>query len=90
MAEREPEPPAGPELIRSLERTLGVAVIVRSIEDGPPTTISAVVLFGRHSEAFEVVGDTEREAWRELTARIAAWRTTDDKHVPWWGGAGGI
>jgi len=88
------EPPAEPDsvrvpaFLRDLERTLGVGVIVRSVEDGPTVTIRAILLMGQHSEPIVGEGRTEAEAWQAVARSAIAWRTTNDKHIPWWGGGG--
>lgn len=74
------------EFLEDLERTLGVGVIVQSIEDGPTFTIRALLLLGQHSEHVVGEGRTEAEAYRALARSAIAWRTTNDKQVPWWGG----
>ena len=80
---------AGPELIAELERALGLGVMVQSIDDGPPVTIQAVLMYGPLSEGVTAGGSTEAEAWRDLATIVIAWRSTNDKHVPMWPGAGG-
>jgi hypothetical protein len=84
--------PATPDLVpgfvRDLERALGIGIIVQSIEDGPPARIQALVLLGQHSEQIVGAGTSEASAWRDLARSAIAWRTTNDKHVPWWGGGG--
>lgn len=92
MTENEPTLPVTPDLVpgfvRDLERALGIGIIVQSIEDGPTVTIQALVLLGQHSEQIVGVGTSEANAWRDLARLAIAWRTTNDKHVPWWGGGG--
>jgi hypothetical protein len=77
-----------PAFVRDLERALGIGIIVQSIEDGPTVRIEALVLLGQHSEQIVGAGTTETKAWRDLARSAIAWRTTNDKHVPWWGGGG--
>jgi hypothetical protein len=88
VAERA-EPPTGPELIRAIERTLGIGVIVESFDEGPPVSIDARLFFGAHSEVVHVEGATEELAWRALAGSIAAWRTANDKQFPMWPAGGG-
>lgn len=83
-------PPDGPDLIAELERALGLGVMVQSIDDGPPVTIAAVLMFGPLSEAVTAEGATDADAWRELARIVIAWRRTNDKHVAMWPGGGGI
>jgi hypothetical protein len=81
-------PMTGSTIIRDLERTLGLGVIVQSIDAGPTFVIRAHLMLGPHSEAVAGTGPTEAEAWRDLARAAIAWRTTNDKHIPWWGGGG--
>lgn len=83
-------PPAGPELIAELERALGVGVMVQSIDDGPPVSIQAVLMFGSLSEPVMAEAASEADAWRALARIVIAWRATNDKHVPMWPGGGGV
>ena len=83
-------PPTGPELIKAIERTLGIGVIVETLDDGPPVSIRARLYYGSHSESIDAEGDTEEQAWHALAGRIVAWRTTNDKQFPLWPGGGGI
>lgn len=77
-----------PDFVRDLEQALGIGLIVTSIEEQPTVRIRALVLLGQHSEEIGGEGSTEAEAWRDLARSAIAWRTTNDKHVPWWGGGG--
>lgn len=81
---------AGPELLREIERTLGVAVLVQSIDGSSPARIDALLIFGRYNQQVTATGQTEADAWRELAAISVAWRNADDKQVPLWWGAGGV
>jgi hypothetical protein len=63
-----------------------VGIIVEAIDEGPPATIEAHVMFGAQQERLLGTGDTATEAWRSLGAAIAAWRAANDKHVTMWGG----
>jgi hypothetical protein len=82
------EPPLFvPELIRDLERTLGVGVIVQSIEDGPTVLIRATLILGPHADQVTGAGPDEDAAWRDLARAAVAWRSSSDKQVPyWWAG----
>lgn len=77
---------SGPRLLQGLERTLGVGIIVTAIDDGPPVTIDALVMFGAQREVVRGTGETESDAWQALGSAIAGWRADNDKHVPMWGG----
>lgn len=83
-------PPAGRDLIADLERALGLGVMVQSIDDGPPVTIQAVLMFGPLSEAVTAQGASDADAWRDLARIAIAWRTTNDKHVAMWPGGGAV
>lgn len=76
----------GPRLLKTLERTFGVGIIVRAIEAGPPVTIDAFVMFGAQRDVVRGVGHTDAEAWKALGSAIAAWRSANDKDVTMWGG----
>jgi hypothetical protein len=92
MSADEPEPTlstdAMPDVLRDLARVLGIGIIVREIDEGATVTIRAVVLLGQHSEEIVGEGASEAAAWRDLARSAIAWRTTNDKQVPWWGGGG--
>ena len=81
-----PTPAELPEFLRDLERALGIGILVQEIDEADTVTIQALVLLGQHSEEIVGQGVSEAEAWRDLARSAIAWRTTDDKHVPWWGG----
>jgi hypothetical protein len=97
------EPPAsGAELIERLQRTLGMAIVVDSIEPahtveprgpggpdqtGERVTMHATFMFGRYSTTVAITSDSESQAWDELGRAAIAWRNSDYQHVPmWWGG----
>lgn len=77
---------SGPRLLHALEQTFGVGIIVTAIDDGPPVTIDALVMFGGQRERVRGAGQTETDAWHSLGSAIAAWRAANDKHVTMWGG----
>jgi hypothetical protein len=76
----------GPRLLEALERTFGVGIIVTAIDDGPPVTIEALLMFGGQREQVRGAGQTERDAWKSLGSAIATWRAANDKHIAMWGG----
>jgi hypothetical protein len=78
--------PTGAGLVHALEQTFGVGIIVEAIDEGPPMIIDALVMFGAQQERMRVTGATETEAWHALGSAVAAWRATNDKHIPMWGG----
>lgn len=81
---------AGPDLLKEIERTLGVAVLVQSIDASGPARIDALLMFGRYSQQVTAIGQSEADAWRELAEISVAWRNADDKQVPLWWSAGGV
>lgn len=93
------ERPSGAELIERLQRTLGIAIVVESVEamesmvatdpsgGADPVTIRAMFMFGGHSTAVTVGGPTESDAWAALARAAIEWRNSDFQQVPlWWGG----
>jgi len=95
--------PAAVELIEGLQRTLGIAVLVESVEGaesaeaagsgaGDPAddavTIHATFMFGSSSTTVTVRGDSQSQAWNALARAAIAWRNSDYQHVPMWGGGG--
>ena len=81
--------PHGPHLLHVLESTLGVGIIVQAIDEGPPVTIRALVMFGVQREEVQGTGHTEAEAWNALGSTITSWRAANDKHWTMWGAGGG-
>jgi hypothetical protein len=92
-------PTSGPELIERLQKTLGMAIVVDSIQSAPPAepaspdqpgervTMHAMFMFGRYSTPVTITAGSESEAWDELGRAAIAWRNSDYQHVPmWWGG----
>ena len=97
------DPSSGAELIEHLQRTLGIAILVESVETGEPgssvepntlhgsadpVTIRATFLFGSNSTDVAVTGQSEADAWNELARAAIAWRNSDFQHIPMWGGGG--
>jgi hypothetical protein len=97
------DPSSGAELIEHLQRTLGIAILVESVETakpassvepnalrerGDPITIRATFLFGSNSTDIAVTGQSEADAWNELARAAIAWRNSDFQHIPIWGGGG--
>ena len=100
MSEIEPES-VGTELIDGLQRTLGIAVIVESVESpeaagsegdrsaaAGPVTIHATFMFGSNTTTVTVTGDSESQAWNALARAAIAWRNSDYQHIQMWPGAG--
>ena len=88
-------PPSGPELIERLQKTLGIAIVVESVEALEATdpseatdtvTIRATFMSGPHRTPVVVAGPTESDTWAALAKGAIAWRNSDFQHVPmWWG-----
>ncbi len=84
-------PTSGAELIEGLQRALGIAIVVESVEaDGSAeaVTIRASFLSGRHTTQVAVGGPTESDAWAALARAAIAWRNSDFQHVPIWPAGG--
>lgn len=94
VSESPHEPPTGAELIEHLQRALGVAIVVESVEsvetsEAPDTvTIQATLMSGPHSTKVRVAGSTESDAWAALARAAIAWRNSDFQHIPMWWGSG--
>ena len=93
-AEDQAAPPTGADLMEHLQRTLGIAVVVESVESGDPgsapdvVTIQATFMSGPHSTKVTVAGPTESDAWAALARAAIAWRNADFQQVPLWWGSG--
>jgi hypothetical protein len=93
---RPAEPTSGPELIERLQQTLGIAVVVESIEAAPDepveqggtVTIRATFIFGSHTRDVTVTDESEAKAWEALAIAAIAWRNSDYQHVRIWGSGG--
>ncbi len=80
---------SGPDLVDRLQHTLGIGILVESVEPTEPATILATFMSGQHTTRATVTGATEADAWQELAKAAVAWRNSDFQHLPmWWGGAG--
>lgn len=92
------ERPSGADLIDRLQRTLGIAIVVESVEPAEsveaadssggahPMTIRAMFMSGSHSTTVTVGGPTESDAWAALARAAIAWRNSDFQQVPIWPG----
>lgn len=89
---------SGAELIERLQRTLGIAIVVESVESAEsiesadaiggadPVTIRAMLMSGSHSTTVAVGGPTESDAWAALARAAIEWRNSDFQQVPIWPG----
>ena len=82
-------PAPGPGLIHQLERTLGIGVLIGSVDPEPPFTIDALLIAGRHSQEVTASGISEAAAWQHLAEIAVAWRNANDKQFEFWPGGGG-
>lgn len=91
---RPAEPTSGPDLIERLQQTLGIAIVVESIESASPdesveegdaVTIRATFIFGSHTRDVTVTGASEAKAWEALANAAIAWRNSDYQHIRIWG-----
>lgn len=94
VSEPPEEPPTGPGLIERLQETLGIAVVVESLESaasdesaeqGDAVTIRAAFIFGSHTRDVTITGDSEAKAWEALASAAIAWRNSDYQHIRIWG-----
>ena len=98
------EPDSGTELIDSLQRKLGIGIVVESIESTEAmesttsigsadpeasVTIRATLMLGSRATGVVAAGPSETAAWRELARAAIAWRNDDRQHIPMWPGGGG-
>lgn len=90
-------PSSGAELIDRLQRMLGIAILVQSVEPaassaadqrGEAVTIWATFLFGSHATDISVTGDSGSKAWEELGRAAIAWRNSDFQNIQMWPGGG--
>lgn len=90
---RPAEPASGPGLIERLQQTLGIAIVVESIESarekvgepGDAVAIRATLIFGSHTREVTVTGQSEAKAWAALANAAIAWRNSDYQHIRIWG-----
>ena len=98
-AEDAEQPPSGADLIEQLQRTLGIAIVIESVESAEspqpepagakePVTIRAAFMYGRYTTQVVVDGPTESDAWAALARAAIAWRNSDFQHVQMWPGGG--
>jgi hypothetical protein len=91
MTSTDPPHQSADDLIKRLERTLGIAVLIESLESvdqGEATTIEATFMYGSNATRVAVTGSSEARAWEELARAAIAWRSSDYQHIPMWPGGG--
>jgi hypothetical protein len=75
------------ESLGKLARALGVGLMLREVEEGPPVRIVATALLDGESTELEGVGPTEAEAWEALGRSIIEWKGNDPRNIrTYWGG----
>ncbi len=90
---RPAKPLSGPELIERLQQTIGIAIVVESIESAPEKVgepgdavmIRATLIFGSHTREVTITGESEAKAWEALANVAIAWRNSDYQHIRIWG-----
>lgn len=76
--------------LAELERRLGMAIIVHSIDGSGPMRVAATLMRDGRSTDVIVEGDDEAEAWDRLAEAALDWRNSDGLNLPIFGGGGGI
>lgn len=76
--------------LAELERRLGMAIIVHSIEGAGPMRVEATLMRDGRSTDVTVDGEYEAEAWDRLARAALDWRNSDGLNLPIYGGGGGI
>ena len=79
----------GADLTAEIQRTLGIGIMVESVDVAETATIRARFMFGHHTTEVTVTGPSESEAWQELAKAAVAWRNSDYQQLPYWWGSGG-
>jgi hypothetical protein len=78
----------GPEGIERLADALGIGIMVRSIEAGPPAVISATFLLDTRVFDVSATGASEDDAWVDLARRATEWKNDDERNVRTYLGGG--
>jgi hypothetical protein len=73
--------PPGPAAIERLAETLGIGIIVQSIDEGPPATIEASLLLDALVHHATATGQTEDAAWEDLARQATDWGNNDPRKV---------
>lgn len=73
--------PPGPEAIERLAETLGIGIIVQSIDEGPPATIEASLLLDSRVHHATATGPTEEAAWEDLARQATEWGNNDPRQA---------
>ena len=92
MTSTDPQDQSAEDLIVRLERTLGIAVLVESVEHGRSGCVRRrsrrASCSGATRRRVAVTGPSEAKAWEELARAAIAWRNSDYQHIPMWPGGG--
>ena len=81
-------PPPGPEAIEQLAESLGIGIIVQSVDEGPPVRITATGILDGGTTGLAGQGATEEEAWKDLARSAIAWKRDDNRIIRWMIGGG--
>lgn len=76
----------GAVVLAEIEDALGISVVVRSLEPGPPARIDATLMLDSRSSEVTGVGGSEVEAWRDLLRAAVAWKNEDSQNLRVYGG----
>jgi hypothetical protein len=76
---RRPRP--GAETIERLAETLGIGIIVQSIEVGPPAAIAASLLLDTRIHRVLATGPSEDAAWDDLARQALKWKNDDPRNA---------
>jgi hypothetical protein len=80
--------PPGPEAIEQLAESLGIGIIVQSVDEGPPVRIAATGILDGGTTGLAGVGASEEEAWNDLARSAIAWKRDDNRIIRWMIGGG--
>ena len=76
---RRPRP--GAETIEQLAESLGIGIIVQSVDEGPPATIEATLMLDTAVHHVTASGASEVEAWEDLARQATDWKNNDPRNV---------
>jgi hypothetical protein len=67
--------------IERLADALGIGIMVRSIEAGPPAVITATFLLDTRVFDVSATGPSEDDAWVDLARKATEWKNDDERNV---------
>jgi hypothetical protein len=77
---------SGSDVLAQLEDVLGIAVLVRSVEPGPPAQVDATLMLDSRTADVTGTGESEAEAWRDLLQAAMDWKNEDQQNIRIYGG----